>query len=105
MLSMLFFDGDLFTVHDHGGHAFIKINNNYYDSEAPNGVSDWRHLPFFKKKDDYIADNDAITQSYTEFKKYWTREGQRGWDGQKIKQFIKLCKEELNLNERIGNHI
>lgn len=29
------------------GHAWFKYKKKYYDAEVPNGVSDWRELPFF----------------------------------------------------------
>lgn len=29
-------------------HAFIKIENSYYDSETPNGVTHYLELPLFK---------------------------------------------------------
>ena len=31
------------------GHAFVKIDDYYYDSEAPIGVTDWHKLGFIKR--------------------------------------------------------
>lgn len=31
-------------------HTFMKYGGLFYDAEAPNGVSDWRDLPFFKRE-------------------------------------------------------
>lgn len=45
---------DNFVSWDHGkwpgGHAWIMTPNKHYDSEALEGVSSWRELPFFKKR-------------------------------------------------------
>lgn len=30
-------------------HGFIKLNGRYYDSEAPEGVTDWMELPCCKR--------------------------------------------------------
>lgn len=30
-----------------GGHFWVRIDSRYYDAEAPDGVIDWRELPFF----------------------------------------------------------
>lgn len=32
------------------GHAFIKINNKYYDSECLQGADDWQELRFFRNR-------------------------------------------------------
>ena len=31
------------------GHVWIKYKGKYYDAEAPNGVDDWRELPYIQK--------------------------------------------------------
>jgi hypothetical protein len=31
------------------GHVWIYYGDKYYDAECPEGVSDWRELPIFKK--------------------------------------------------------
>lgn len=33
-----------------GSHKFVLWQNRYYDCEAPSGVNDWRHLPFFVRQ-------------------------------------------------------
>jgi hypothetical protein len=35
---------------DHLGHIFARIDNRYYDAEAPEGVDDWRDLPYFQRE-------------------------------------------------------
>lgn len=30
-----------------GGHFWVKLDDLHYDAECPDGVSDWRQLPFF----------------------------------------------------------
>lgn len=35
--------------HSGGYHAFIQFRKKYYDSETPQGVKDWRRLPYFKR--------------------------------------------------------
>lgn len=32
-----------------GGHCWIMSKGKHYDSEAPNGVTSWKELPFFKR--------------------------------------------------------
>jgi hypothetical protein len=31
------------------GHVWIKYNNKFYDAETPNGVINWKDLPFIQK--------------------------------------------------------
>jgi len=31
----------------HPSHCFIEYNGKFYDAACPNGVNDWRDLPFF----------------------------------------------------------
>ena len=31
-------------------HMWVTDGNKHYDAEAPEGVEDWRDLPFFKKR-------------------------------------------------------
>ena len=40
------------------GHAFVKIDNLYYDSESPTGVRDWRELGFIRRLPE---DGDCVT--------------------------------------------
>lgn len=30
-----------------GSHCFVEYEEKYYDSECPDGVDDWKELPFF----------------------------------------------------------
>ena len=39
------------TFKPDGTHAFIKIDNKYYDAETTEGVDDWEQLPYFKRID------------------------------------------------------
>lgn len=48
-LANCIYGGELYSyLHDKMGHAFIKINNKFYDSERPNGVKAWDQLPLFQ---------------------------------------------------------
>lgn len=40
---------DLDTSQD-SGHCFTFYRDRYYDSECPEGVRDWRDLPFHKRE-------------------------------------------------------
>jgi len=31
------------------GHVWVKYNNKFYDAETPNGVEDWKNLPYIQK--------------------------------------------------------
>jgi hypothetical protein len=31
------------------GHVWIKYQGKFYDAEAPNGVDDWRELPYIQR--------------------------------------------------------
>jgi hypothetical protein len=32
------------------GHVFIRFMDRFYDAETPEGVTQWQHLPLFKKQ-------------------------------------------------------
>lgn len=34
-----------------GGHAWVSWEGRYYDAECPEGVTDWKELPFFVRKE------------------------------------------------------
>lgn len=36
---------DRVQLWDMGSHAFVRYQGKFYDSEVPDGVSDWRDLP------------------------------------------------------------
>ena len=31
------------------GHVWVKYNNKFYDAETPNGVKNWKELPYIQK--------------------------------------------------------
>lgn len=31
------------------GHVWVFLDGRHYDSETPDGVEDWRHLPFYQR--------------------------------------------------------
>jgi hypothetical protein len=31
------------------GHVWVKYGNKFYDAETPNGVEDWKQLPYIQK--------------------------------------------------------
>lgn len=35
--------------HDLDGHVWVLHSGRHYDSETPDGVTDWRQLPFYKR--------------------------------------------------------
>lgn len=39
----------LLKVTRFGLHSFVKINDRFFDSETPEGIEDWRNLPYFKR--------------------------------------------------------
>ena len=71
-VAYMLYGGDLISVERFGAHAFIKIGNKYYDSESPQGVEDWKHLPFFTKPSAVdVSDKDAIQLPPEKFQTYW----------------------------------
>lgn len=63
-----------------GSHAFIKIDNRYYDSESLKGENDWRDLKYFKRNPaGYLA--RCQEQSKDQFEKYWdtSKDLYRAW--------------------------
>jgi len=40
---------DDFTDEFDCSHCFIEYEDRYYDAECPEGVDDWRDLPFFQR--------------------------------------------------------
>lgn len=52
MMAQKMYGGQMFYCHDmdffYGGHCFLKLNNLFFDSESPYGISDWRELEYFK---------------------------------------------------------
>lgn len=64
---------ELYTTEEFKGHAFIKINSLYFDAERPQGVKEYRFLPFFKsgKRQNAVV----FMQSPKEFNDYWSQWG------------------------------
>ncbi len=55
------------TVNRH--HAFIKVGNNFYDSEAPQGMSVWQDLPCCRR----VNPSQAWQMDLESYKKYWLK--------------------------------
>ena len=56
-------------------HCFVEYQGRFYDSEAPEGVDDYRDLPFFKR----VAKKRGYVSSKTMFPEFldgpdWQRE-------------------------------
>lgn len=49
-------------------HAFIKINNLFYDSETPFGVDKYQNLPLFKNLNLNKEDNSIVQKILNKFK-------------------------------------
>lgn len=74
-----------YTAEEGGGHAFIQIDNKYYDAEHPRGVAHWSKLSFFVayQKVGHVA--CPYKQSLKEFLFYWRN---NGYDKLWTKKFI-----------------
>lgn len=54
-LQFILKDGEVFWAdemedgswEEHGAHAFLKIGDTFYDSQCPEGTTNWKYLPFF----------------------------------------------------------
>lgn len=80
------FGGELVTVDYYGGHAFIKVNGLYYDSETPEGVENWSNLLFFQFYS--VSEHDAIEQEPDDFVYHWGLVGSNGWCDETIEKII-----------------
>lgn len=63
--------GDTYT------HAFIGIENKFYDAECCKGVEDWKELPFFiltanRPWCQEWQDNSVKKETVEDFVKYWS---------------------------------
>ena len=68
----------LFTYLPHGGHAFVKIKDKYYDAESPLGVTHWKKLKFFRdilQKNLKCSEKSIKKQNIYQFCKFWAMEG------------------------------
>ncbi|KKN19841.1 hypothetical protein LCGC14_0941670 [marine sediment metagenome] len=86
------FGGGLFTDDEHG-HAFVKIDGLYYDSETPDGVESWQKLPMLLNRK--VFDDDAELQDLDDFADYWREEGANGWRKGKLSRLLEATKENL----------
>lgn len=46
----LVFDGKIDEEPDWFDHCCVYYNGKYYDAECPQGVQDWRDLPFYESR-------------------------------------------------------
>lgn len=66
----------LFTVDDFGGHAFVKIGQNYFDAQDSLGVPHWTWLEMLRDMCRHRVYNILPwKQSLPEFLDYWRRNG------------------------------
>lgn len=71
-ISYLIYNGELLSFNNSFlGHAFIKINDRYFDAEVTKGVKNWEHLPFFKRSSIYILNTKPSIQNEEEFIEHW----------------------------------
>lgn len=48
-IAQSLYGGQIYSfINDWLMHVFIKIDGKFYDAERPQGVEDWRQLPFFE---------------------------------------------------------
>lgn len=70
------YDAQLFTFPEKGMHAFVKIGNDYYDAQRPEGVKTINDLPFFM----CIKDLSSVREHTSEqFIYYWSTYGKKGF--------------------------
>lgn len=41
--------------HNNIPHSFVRIDNKYYDSETPEGISNWKQLPIYYENKKFIS--------------------------------------------------
>lgn len=83
----------------HGNHAFLKINDLFYDAQVPKGVISWRYLPFTRIYEEKykipIHQKEVIFQSsLKEFISFWM---QYPTGKQKLCKFTKKYFPNINL--------
>lgn len=74
---------ELFSIPEtvrHGSHAFIKVDNLFFDAEATLGVPVWRYIPFVRLYENSrkIRIKNEEVQSHVSLKKfieYWNAIG------------------------------
>lgn len=69
----------LFTIESYGGHAFVKIGQNYFDAQNPLGVPHWTWFEILKEMCPNwkfsIYNITPWRQSLNEFFEYWRFNG------------------------------
>lgn len=82
-------------------HAFLKIGDKYYDSETPQGIKNWRRLPYFDRTRDWYS--SRLTYKIKEhcsrisFRRYWK------FYKKQIKSDYKLYLELKKSNQKNNN--
>jgi hypothetical protein len=89
------------------GHVWVEYKGKHYDSETPNGVDDWKNLPwmvkFNKTKGKYPSDVSVLQETINEITdqemRYWAFHGDifselRKWGVEKYNELKKLAKGE-----------
>lgn len=67
---------DLVTCVSHGGHAWIQIDGEAYDSEHLNGVDTWELITDFIGES--FMDPEYFIQEEQDFYDHWRESGRRG---------------------------
>lgn len=94
--AYLIYGGTLYSFENkYLAHAFIKIKNKYYDSESPDGESDWKHLKFFlEDRPSHIFNTTPIAhESEAEFFDYWN------FKSHEVRKVLKRSKEIIKLSK------
>jgi hypothetical protein len=60
---------ELWSTVNYGGHAFIKMDGKFYDSESLNGVTFFTELECFRRG----YKSRVIPQTFEVFRSYWNR--------------------------------
>jgi hypothetical protein len=80
-----------------GTHAFVLIDGKYYDSESPEGVTDWHQLNYFHRHKKSIDNMYGFKYKYRvhpsvrSFKRYW--KPNRNTSKADLRLYNKIVKE------------
>lgn len=76
-------DVEILENGNRSSHHFIEYDGQYYDAEAPEGVEDWRDLPFFERTATPEWEPDVVTpeDEKAEAKAWVPYEGPEGGEG------------------------
>jgi hypothetical protein len=106
MIVHQLYGGILWTVdvHDrednyYGSHAFIKIDNRFYDAEtAIDGVVDWELFPYFERlKSSEVINVEYIIRKHSsirDFKKHWQPTKKESKADQKLLKKLQRTKND-----------